>query len=339
MTDSHWQDAASHLTDLSIGIVGAGQIAADSHIPAILLVPGAKITWIVDRDDQRARRVAKSFGISAVSMPRDLGQLPAADVVLLTVPYGVRAPYYEALSQAGAAVYVEKPFARTLEQHDRQCALFAPERLGLGLQRRCSGATWTLEDLVATETFGPLRRVDIELGKPGVSTAGRYSSDLSLAGGGFLFEVGVHLVDFVLFATRATEAKVTGGSMILERRFDVHTEAQIQLQTPLGNVDCGMLVTNLRHTSMEVAFHFETALARVNLFGDSRIRIKPKRGASEYMLSGEPTEYPLSSPQIFFEHWSLFLDGVRNHEANLTSARSSRLTSSVVEQLYQLGES
>jgi len=322
---------------LTIGVVGAGQIAADTHIPSMLLLAGAKLTWIVDSDDKRARRVAKSFGVPHARMPSDLAELPKADVVLLAVPYGVRAPYYAAFSRSGTAVYVEKPFARTAEQHEKQCALYRPERLGVGFQKRCSAATRTMEDIIETGAFGSLREVSVELGRPGVSTAGRYSADLSLAGGGFLFEVGVHLIDFVLYVSHALDVEVTSGEMLLDRGFDIHTDAIARMTMKGGKrSEFKLLITNLRHTSMEVTFEFDSAIVRVNPFGDRRIRVRARRGTTEYELGGEATEYPLTPPQTFYEHWSLFLDGVRTGRPNLTSASQSRLTTALVEQLYRL---
>ena len=100
---------------LVLGVIGAGEIVRSAHLPAMLALSGARVDWIVDRDERKARTLARSFGIRHVALPRDLTALPPADAVLIAVPYGVRAPMYEALCPR-SALYVEKPFARTVEE-------------------------------------------------------------------------------------------------------------------------------------------------------------------------------------------------------------------------------
>src|SRR5579871_763292 len=106
-----------------VGVIGAGAIAFGSHVPVLLNTAGAAIAWIMDRDEKRARRVARCFGVPHAR--GDLETLPDADVVLVTIPYGARAPLYEALGRRFPAIYVEKPLALTLAEHDRLCALWA----------------------------------------------------------------------------------------------------------------------------------------------------------------------------------------------------------------------
>ena len=58
------------------------------------------------------------------------------DICLLTVPYGVRSKYIEACALKKKALYVEKPFAINLQEHQHYCSLFTPANLAVGFQRR-----------------------------------------------------------------------------------------------------------------------------------------------------------------------------------------------------------
>ncbi|MCB1022651.1 MAG: Gfo/Idh/MocA family oxidoreductase, partial [Acidobacteria bacterium] len=100
-----------HSRPIRIGIVGAGDIVRAVHLPVLLAMPQAQVEWLCDVDTNRAKTMSKAYGPRAVEAPRDPGDLPEADVVLLATPYGVRRPYYEALRARGTAIYVEKPFA------------------------------------------------------------------------------------------------------------------------------------------------------------------------------------------------------------------------------------
>src|SRR4051794_18641367 len=84
------QATAASARKLSIGIVGAGQIASDSHLPALLAMTDARVAWVSDRDAHRACLVAKTFRVPYAEYQNSFTDLPDCDVVLLAVPYGVR---------------------------------------------------------------------------------------------------------------------------------------------------------------------------------------------------------------------------------------------------------
>jgi predicted dehydrogenase len=320
---------------LSVGIIGAGEIAFAAHLPALLALDGVRVDWIADADESKARIAARSYGIGSARLPDRLEDLPPADVVLLTMPYGARAPYYRPLSQRGAAVYVEKPFALSLREHDAICALFRPERIACGLQRRSGATARVLREVVQSRPFGRLLSIRVEFGGPGVRTGGRYSSRLDLAGGGILVETGVHPLDLVLHASGATGAEVVRAKMIRHRGFDIHTEATVRTHGADGfETEIDLLVTQLRYTGMRNVFLFENAEVTCDSFGEKMARLKPRGGASSWLLGGPGAEYPLTPAQMCHAHWSQFLDGVRTGIVNPTCAVESRATTDVIEQLY-----
>ena len=124
---------------LSVGIIGTGAIASTVHIPVLLAVGDVSIGWITDVDEAKARSVARGYRLLMTPLPADLQDLPPADVVLITAPFGHREPIYQALKNRSCAVYVEKPFSRSLCHHKRICSYFDDHRLGCGFQRRSWG--------------------------------------------------------------------------------------------------------------------------------------------------------------------------------------------------------
>src|SRR5262245_29571325 len=193
---------------IGVGIVGAGEIVARAHLPVLTNMPDVRVAWICDRDARRAASVAKAFGVSFAPLPSAPADLPAADVVLLGIPYGARWAYYEALAARDAALLVEKPLFRSVARHERLCAAWPDHALGHGFQRRSQGVVRLCRDLVADDTFGPLRRLELGLGSPGAVTHGRYFASPELSGGGILFETGVHGIDALLYLSRARAARV-----------------------------------------------------------------------------------------------------------------------------------
>ena len=51
---------------MRIGIVGAGAVTKDLHIPVLVNMPTVQLKWICDKNEERARRLAKLFKIPAV---------------------------------------------------------------------------------------------------------------------------------------------------------------------------------------------------------------------------------------------------------------------------------
>src|SRR5262249_54776458 len=81
---------------IRVGIVGAGEIVARGHLPVLVNLPEVEVAWIHDRDAARAAAVARAYRIPPATAA-SAADLPAADVVLLGIPYGARWSYYDAL--------------------------------------------------------------------------------------------------------------------------------------------------------------------------------------------------------------------------------------------------
>jgi predicted dehydrogenase len=322
---------------LVLGVIGAGEIVRSAHLPAMLALQGARVDWIVDRDDHKAKVLARSFGLRQVPLPSTLEALPPADAVLIAVPYGVRPALYRHLSPR-SAVYVEKPFARTVGQHDAQCALFRPERLAVGFQKRSAGPVRAMQEVVRSGMFGELVGARVELGAPATITGGRHSTDLAMAGGGILFEVGVHAVDLALYIAGVTFVELLRVEMVRNADFDIHTDATLRAHREGGEpIQLDVLVTNLRFTRMTNTFVFEKAEVDLAMWSDWTITVRAPSGA-KFTLKHPLAEYPLTSAQIFHEHWSVFLEGIRSGKVNPTCAAESRATTQVIDLLYAQGE-
>ncbi len=322
---------------LILGVIGAGEIVRSAHLPAMLALAGARVDWIVDKDERKARVLARSFGVRHVPLPSDMAALPDADAVLIAVPYGARPAMYPQLSSR-SAVYVEKPFARTVAQHDAQCGLFRPERLAVGFQKRSAGPTRAMAEVVRSGIFGSLRGIKVELGAPATITGGRYSSDFGMAGGGFLFEVGVHAIDLALHIAGVTSVELRRVNMIKNAGFDVHTDATLTAHRTNGEVvPLDVIVTNLRFTRMTNTFVFDNAEVDFAMWSDWTIAVRARSGA-RFVLQHPLADYPATSAQVFHEHWTSFLDGVRTGKVNPACAVESRATTQVVDLLYAESE-
>jgi predicted dehydrogenase len=322
----------------SVGIIGAGQIVFDAHLPALTTLSNVEVAWIVDKDEERARRLGRSFRVRTVPLPSDVRALPDADIVLLAIPFGVRAPLYPTLSERFSAIYVEKPFALTLPEHDALCALFSPDRLACGYQKRSWGPVRAMRELVRSKVFGGLISMKLGFGSPGTRTAGRYSSSLQLAGGGVLFEVGVHYLDIGLHVTDTVAVEATKVRMEKQEGIDVETEATLELTNAAGaKIPFDIVVSSLRYTSMNHTFRFEHAEVTFASLGNGEMRVSPIGGGPSFTLDTHIAHETMTSNHIFHAHWSRFVEGIGSGRSNVTSALDSRTTTLAVEQLYARG--
>ena len=193
---------------MKVALHGAGMIAV-AHAAATQFL-GHELTSVASRSDQTAQRVAKQFGARAVAytdLPGD------ADVVVVATPPQCHADDAVRLLDAGAAVLLEKPLCRTLDEADRivdaaarhRGRLLYGENLAYApvVQKMVSNAA-----LVGAPTHLEVRSLQ---GLPGW---GAFTTDEW--GGGALFDLGVHPLSVaMMLANAAGLGRATGVSASL----------------------------------------------------------------------------------------------------------------------------
>src|SRR5688500_17202500 len=115
--------AANAPRTLSVGVLGAGVIAQQLHIPVLANMPQLTVAWIADVNEARAKALAEANDMRGIGVT-DPSALPPADVVLVAVPPGVRKGYFTEFAKRGTALFVEKPFALSLAEHVEYTAAF-----------------------------------------------------------------------------------------------------------------------------------------------------------------------------------------------------------------------
>jgi predicted dehydrogenase len=325
----------------TIGIIGAGSIVFKSHLPHFRAV-GADVRWILDVDQGRARAAAKAYGIPLVLDAGQLALTTPVDVVVIACPYGSRAPYYEFLRENPAALYVEKPVARSLAELERICRMRPDYALAAGFLRRSDGVTGIVKGLIEAQLFGHLRRVRSEFGSAtGISAGAGFAKNVSLAGGGQLFESAIHNIDAICYMAGIERALVRECRMEAEGQFDLETEARIELTGASGRpIDMELLVTCFRQTQYEIEMEFDRARLSFSLFKKAAPQVRALDGQRSFrILDADWEDYPRNVFDVLNVFWTDFLSGLEAGRPNYTSARNTAATASIIEQLYALGVS
>jgi predicted dehydrogenase len=319
----------------SLGIVGAGEIVANLHLPVLKAISDVRIAWITDINHQRAKSLGRAFGVLAVPLPADLLALPEAEIVLLAIPYGVRAPYYEALRDRPCALYVEKPFAKSMEEHLAICGNRQPFQIACGFQRRSLASVGLVKSLIEDQTMGPLQRVEFGLGRRGHARTGTHMASVSAAGGGLLFQVGVHGLDTLLYFTGAQDAHVDSASVVVVDGLDVHVDAALTVTRNLGPaVPCRLTVSCLQDTTDSIKCIFEWADLSFSIFSQDPVRLFTRAGCRQFTVGSDSPRQAVTVYETAVEHWRTFLGGLRTRDGNRTSAYDSLLTSKILEEIY-----
>ena len=190
-------------TPLRVGIIGAGFVSVRSHIPGYQRLPDVEVVALCDTNEARAQEVAQRFGIPHVFTDyRDLLAFPDLDVVSVCVPNALHAEITIAALDSGRHVLCEKPMAITVAQAEAMAA--AAERnnrlLTLGLHFRFAPHSRTLKRLIQAGALGDIYLAQISLlRRSGIPGYGSWFTNRDLAGGGVLLDLGVHLLDLILY--------------------------------------------------------------------------------------------------------------------------------------------
>ncbi|MEP6651088.1 MAG: Gfo/Idh/MocA family oxidoreductase, partial [Lapillicoccus sp.] len=120
------------MSELNIGLIGAGRIAQAAHLPALARATGARLVALCDPSLALAEQVANRYAVPGYT---DLDQLlahPGLDAVIVAVPDRLHLPLASAAVGAGKHVLVEKPLAGTVV--DAQALADRANATGLKLQ-------------------------------------------------------------------------------------------------------------------------------------------------------------------------------------------------------------
>jgi predicted dehydrogenase len=314
-----------------VGIIGAGQIVSNMHLPVLLALPDFQVAWLHDSDASRLESVSAAYRVPAL---RQLTGAENVDIVLVAIPYGVRRPIYEMFRGRNTSLYVEKPFARSQKEHLDFQSWFADAHIGVGFQRRYLAAASLMQQIIRSKAFGDLRRIRVEHGLRGRLGGTGHGAEFALSGGGLLFDIAIHWIDLALYLSGASRAQIDKGKMTRQEEFDIDTEARFTLTVPAGDIAFEVLATGLRDTENATTYQFAGATLKFS-HTDHRITVDTPNDSLRPEINSPA--YPVNALQLCHETWKAFVDTLETGHANWTSAASSLVTTQVIEQLYGLG--
>jgi len=182
--------------------VGVGW-AGEQHAEAYAKLPGVELAGIAGLEEPVRMELATRLGVERhVATWEELFEDDSLDVVSVAVPTFLHAPIAIAALERGLHVLSEKPIARTSEEADAMLAAAraAGRVLDVAFNRRQRTDIQALRRFIEAGRLGkPYYTKAWWLRRTGIPTLGSWFTQSSLAGGGPLVDIGVHVLDYALF--------------------------------------------------------------------------------------------------------------------------------------------
>ncbi|NUQ17412.1 MAG: Gfo/Idh/MocA family oxidoreductase [Sphingomonas sp.] len=203
---------------LSLGFVGTGWIGRN-RMEAMLATGEAEAVAICDPNPEMvasARELAPR-----AAMVRSLEDLLARDLdgVVIATPSALHAEQCIRAFESGAAVFCQKPLGRHAAEVQAvlDAARAADRLLGVDLSYRHTAAMQAIRDRVGSGQLGQVFAADLTFHNAYGPQSGWFW-DPKLSGGGCLIDLGVHLVDMLLWVFDFPEVLDARGTLLRDGR-------------------------------------------------------------------------------------------------------------------------
>jgi predicted dehydrogenase len=198
----------------NIAVIGAGAIGLN-HIESFQKHPAAKVVAVAEVSPERGREAVDKFNVP--ELVTDYKTLLARDdihVVSIALPNYLHAPVGLEALQAGKHVMVDKPIAtnagdaaKLVDEASKRGLL-----LMVGQNNRMTPQVQTAKQLITRGDLGEVYHAKTAiLRRSGIPRIGSWFTQTKFAGGGAIYDIGVHALDRALYLMGEFEAASVSG--------------------------------------------------------------------------------------------------------------------------------
>jgi len=320
---------------LTVGIVGAGNVTSQYHLPVLSVMPEVSVRWLCDIDREKARTLARAYSIKGAH--ESVNDCPDVDIALIAVPVGLRRGCLERAFERGWNAMLEKPAAVDTPDFDwiAAAARRSGVQVGVGLMRRFYAATRLAAHLTASQCFGNLKKA-VAHECFHLRSTGRqgdwYQTDSRAAGGGVLQETGSHLVDQVLHMVRASAVRVTSAEFAGASTTELEARVRGTTASGFGPVDVEINIAWDQLIDSSVILSYEGCTVIAGSGYDSLVRILNDRGEPVVTL---PTSTAPDPYYAFIAEWKAFLRQCTDAQPSEVAYETARLSTDFIDSAYR----
>ena len=186
---------------VKLGIVGVGMGQCFLH--PLKDHPNAEVTTICDINQERAKRVAKEFGVKSIySDYKEMLAKADINAVAVSTPNYLHAPIAIAAFEAGKHVLCEKPQATNAKEGQAMvdAGKKAHKIFMMGFNNRFRSDTQLLKTYIENGDLGDIYYAKTGwVRRSGIPGLGGWFTTKAMSGGGPLIDLGVHVLDLTLW--------------------------------------------------------------------------------------------------------------------------------------------
>ena len=216
------------MAELAVGVVGAGWMATDYHVPAFTSHPRTRVVAVAERDPDRRAAVEADLSLPGYGDAASMLAAHDLDVVSICTPPSTHEEIFMQAVEAGCHVLCEKPLALTAESARRMAdaATDAGVVTQVGYLHRYYRNYERALQLLGNHMLGDIVEVSIAHHSAPPSAGWYYNPTLS--GGGVARDLFPHSLD-VLFELFGEDCEVTDASIRHLRDRPVEDTARVSL--------------------------------------------------------------------------------------------------------------
>ncbi|MFW5976389.1 MAG: Gfo/Idh/MocA family protein [Bacillota bacterium] len=186
---------------VNIGIIGAGNIAQNAHIPAYLNQSDIKLAGVCDINGDRAKKVASEYDIDYVTTDiKKLVNQKKIDAVSVCTWNNAHAEAVIEAASAGKHILCEKPMAMNNKEAEKMMKTVKNNNIifMMGFVNRFRNSAKYIKRLAEAGKLGDIYYGKAELRRRRGTPLGWFT-DSSKSGGGPVIDIGVHIIDLTWY--------------------------------------------------------------------------------------------------------------------------------------------
>ncbi len=350
------------MKELKIGIIGAGGISQASHIPNLGKIKGVKVECISDVNKEKLNYVSDKFDIPKKFIDWEKMLDEDIDAVVISSPNFYHSIQAIKSMEKGKHVLCEKPICLTVKEAEEIFeTVEKTKKIFMGaFPRRFLGETVILKKLINEGYFGEIYYIKASyLRKRGIPGLGSWFTNKKLAGGGPIMDVGVHMIDMVVYLAGLTEPKMVFGAIFEKFKDKAIDGGWPPIDTRVGDKNIGKMEVEdlgsgfVKFSNDAVLFveaswagNSETGL-KASLFGtkagaqlpDPLNSANPVRIYSE--INGIITDLIPEIPKVdvYYEEVKHFIDCIKENKQPITKKEEIICVVKIIEGIYKSAES
>jgi len=194
------------MEEIGWGIIGCGDVTEVKSGPAFQEANGSKLIAVMRRTANLAQDYAQRHQVPKwYADADDLINDPEVDAIYIATPPSSHKQYAIAASNAGKPVYVEKPMALNYGQCLEMIEICEKNRVPLfvAYYRRALPRFLRIRELLEKGMIGNVRFVNVTFyqkpSKGDISGKKHWRIDPEIAGAGYFYDLGSHILDVLQF--------------------------------------------------------------------------------------------------------------------------------------------